>query len=146
MNTALTDILPFNEWKEKIVIEPSYQNHNAEVCFLNVEGRTMMVETTCFPHFGLVMAAAMCPDKYNADPKTNYSMTYVDEKGEYCIMNDEDTYAPTGRTVTEVIDGLTAVSCYYYTAIVNFSDYDKACLFAYELYLRRRRNGLEVDE
>lgn len=146
MEKKLTEILPFEEWKSKLVIEPGYEAHNAQICYYNVDGRTMFTETTIFPHFGMVMASALCPEKYNANPKTHYSMTYVDQKGEYCYINDEETYEPTGNTVTENIDGLVNIDCYYYLAVLIFDDYEKACAFAYELYLRRRRFELEIDE
>lgn len=146
MSKVLTEILPFEEWKGRLISVPSYDKHEYQVCFYNVDERTMMVETTWFPHFGLVMASALCPEKYKAKIETEYTMTYVDSKGEYCMMKDEETYEPTGKTVTEEIDGLDKVLCYYYTAVVSFTDWDKACKFAYELYCRRRRFGLEVDE
>jgi hypothetical protein len=146
MEKVLTEILPFEEWKSKLISEPAYSNRNHDVCYYNIDGRTMIVEDTFWPHFGLVMASAMCPDKYNADPKIHYSMTYVDPKGEYCMMNNEETYEPTGKTVTEEIEGLDKVLCYYYTAVVSFTDWDSACKFGYELYCRRRKFGLEVDE
>jgi hypothetical protein len=146
MDTVLKEILPFEEWKSKLISESAHSHGNHDVCYWNVEGRTMIVEDVFWPHFGLVMASAMCPEKYNADPKIHYTMTYVDSNGEYCLMHDEDTYKATGKTVTEEIEGLDKVLCYYYTAVVSFTDWDSACKFAYELYCRRRKFGLEVDE
>lgn len=146
MSKVLTEILPFEEWKEKLISRGGHQGRNYDVCFYEVDGRTMIVETTCWPHFGQVMASVLDPKNHSAEPKVSYSMTYVDAKGEYCMMNDEETYKPTGRKVTEKIEGLVAVECYYYTAVVCFDDWDLACKFGYELYCRRRKFGLEVEE
>jgi hypothetical protein len=146
MEKVLTEILPFEEWKEKLVSVCGHSTRNHDVCYYQIDGRTMIVEDTQWPHFGQVMASVLDPKNHSGEPKVSYSMTYVDSKGEYCMMNDEETYEPTGKTVTEEIDGLGYVGCYYYTAVVHFEDWDKACLFGYELYCRRRRFGLEIIE
>lgn len=146
MSKKITEILPYEEWVSKLLAEPAQCNHNHQICYWNVSGRFMFREDTFFPHFGKVFAAALDPLNHKAEVKSSYSMYYFDKTGNTLDLKDDETYEWNGNKVEETFEGLIEVDCNYYTAGLVFKDWDCACKCAYEMYVRRRRNGIEEEE
>lgn len=151
MNIKNPEILPFEEWKSRLLCQGVHTNGEHSISFWNLDGdeeQYMFREDTIMPHFGKIMAAALDPTPEREKEATIHStfcMTYLDKKARVCLKRHPDTYKETGKVVKEKFDGLLYTECYYYSWVLVFDDYDKACMAAYEMYKRRRENP-DVEE
>ena len=133
-------ILPFEEWKSRLLSRGLSEQGNLQICCWQLDGKEdqwMFNEYTTFPHFGQVMAAAIDPKNHKAKIKSTYLINYVDATGNAVFKFDPDTYKKTGRKPVETFKN-AYFDAVYYDYILWARDFDRACEIAYEMYRRRR--------